>query len=168
MKRVARYADCCLLYMSCLHVEPTCPHHHLVHSICKSNTSFDDVPPPCDDSVAGEEEQHNAWNHVMEHAPGQQPTDTAMFKRGGTMQDGTDVPLRTGRYLYVHGVVTSRGNRGTPWRIWAEWRGWWRGWLVLHIFPSSLQLLEQVGVRCQSQSMCHLWQYIRRSPRASA
>ena len=31
-----------------------------------------------------------------------------MLERGGTMQDGTDVPFRTGRHLHVHGVVTDR------------------------------------------------------------
>ena len=30
------------------------------------------------------------------------------------MQDGTDVPLRIGRYLCAHGVVSSPGNRGPP------------------------------------------------------
>ena len=40
------------------------------------------------------------------HAP-------AVPKRGG-VQDGTDVPLRTGRHLYVHGVVTGQGLK--PWR----------------------------------------------------
>ena len=35
-------------------------------------------------------------------------------------QDGTDVPLRIGRWLYVHGVVSSRGNRDSkPSRIWS-------------------------------------------------
>ena len=75
------------------------------------------------------------------------------------MPDGTDVPLRTGRCLYVHGVLSSRGNRSSkPWRIWSVcaflwslhgWRyGVWRGWpasVVLHsFFFSSDQLRFRV------------------------
>ena len=48
--------------------------------MCTSNTSVADAPPPCEDSGASEEEQHNVWNHFTgtRHVPGQQPKDTAM------------------------------------------------------------------------------------------
>ena len=36
----------------------------------------------------------------------------AAIERGGIMQDGTDVPLHTGRYSHAHRMVSSRGNRG--------------------------------------------------------
>ena len=42
----------------------------------------------------------------------EQPKGTAVFERGGAMQDGIDVPLRTGRYYLVHEVVSSSGSRG--------------------------------------------------------
>ena len=43
-----------------------------------------------------------------------------MLTTEGAVQDSTDMPRRTGRYLRVHGVVSSRGNEapgGTIWEI---------------------------------------------------
>ena len=112
--RAARYADCCLVHLSCQHVGSTCPLLHLCAQL----------------------------------APGQQPKDTAMLKsEGGSMQDGTDVPLRIGRYLYVHGVVTNRGSnleKSERVRTTAStkffrsvWRGWCRHPVVLHSFSTD-------------------------------
>ena len=70
------------------------------------------------------------------HVPGQQPKDTATLERGGAMQDGTDVPFRTGRHLHVHGAVTNRGQTlekmeqvrmaASKGLCWNEGRGWWQ------------------------------------------
>ena len=77
-----------------------CELRRSVAFVCQ-NTSMTDVPPPCDDdsdSDAIEKEQHNAWNHMLELSTLQGAEGTAVFERGGAMQDGTYVPLRTGRY----------------------------------------------------------------------
>ena len=72
-----------------------------------------DAPPPWEDS---DESEGGGTAQCLEpitgtlYVPGQQPEDAAMLERGGAMQDGTDVPLRTGRHLHVHGVVTGRGS----------------------------------------------------------
>ena len=71
-----------------------------------------DVPPPWDDSSdENEEERLEPWLGTL-HAARQQPKNTAVPKRGGGMQDRTYVPLRAGRHLQVHGVVTYDEARG--------------------------------------------------------
>ena len=43
-----------------------------------------------------------------------QPSDTAGCIRLGTMQGGTVMSLRVGRYLYVHGVIKQVSDCDTP------------------------------------------------------
>ena len=64
-----------------------------------------DAPPPWEDSDESEEEQHNAWNQLLElfTLQGSSPKIQRCLKE-------EDVPFRTGRHLHVHGVVTGRGS----------------------------------------------------------
>ena len=71
------------------------------------------------------------------HVSGQQPQDTAMLARGGAMQDGIDVPLRTGRHLHAHEVVTKQGAgpHGSKHGILLECMARLvASWVVLHSF----------------------------------
>ena len=59
---------------------------------------------------------------------GSSPKIQQCLKRGGALQERTDVPFDTGRYLHVHGVVTNRST--TPGEIGAGAHGSKQGILL--------------------------------------
>ena len=77
-----------------------------------NSTRKEDPATLWEDSSDEYEEEHNTWNRGLgSHATRKQSQNTAVHERGRSVQDRTDVPLRAGRHLHVHGVVKRKRKR---------------------------------------------------------